>query len=160
MTDYLSIEQLRQLMWVAIIVVAEYVAVLAAMLIDLRAGTLKARRRGEKRTSRGYRRTVDKASRYFITLMALSVMDAVVVMTLYYMRAGMGWHVPVFPALTTIGSIGLILIEVKSVMESAQQKGDYRRALTDLAQLLSEPGLQRFLDIIRGEQASQRPQDR
>lgn len=144
-------------MWVAVIVVAEYVAVLAAMLIDLRAGTLKARRRGEKRTSRGYRRTVDKASRYFITLLALSVMDAVVVMTLYYMRVGMGWHVPVFPILTTIGAAGLIMIEVKSVMESAQQKGDYRRAVNDLAQLLSEPALQRLLDMIRGEQASPKP---
>ena len=44
---------------------------------------------------------------------------------------------PEFPFLTTFGALSLALIEVKSICEKAEDKGDLRRAATLLSDLLS-----------------------
>ena len=66
---------LSSLAWAVMLLAVDYVAVLACILIDCRSGAMRARREGIPRTSSGYRRTVEKASRYFITLIALTVID-------------------------------------------------------------------------------------
>ena len=135
------------LLWVVALMIVDYAAVLVAVLIDLRSGMLKARRRGETRTSKGYRRTVDKASRYFITLLALSVIDSMVVMAAMLLRSTMAWNVPALPVFTTIGAICLTLIEAKSVVENTQKRSEYTAdALTGL---LSEPAVKRLMDALK-----------
>lgn len=140
---------LKSMLWIVALMIVDYVAVLVAVLIDLRSGTLKARRQGVPRTSGGYRRTVDKASRYFITLLALSVIDSMVVMAALLLRSTMEWNVPVLPVFTTIGAICLTLIEAKSVVENSQKRSEYTAAAEALTGLLSDPVVHRLADALR-----------
>lgn len=144
-------EYVRLIVWVALILVAEYVGVLVAVLIDLRAGTLASVRRGERRTSRGYRRTVSKLSGYYITLLALTVVDVLTVLITLYLRVDTGLGLPVFPWLTTLGAIGLVLIEVKSVMESARSKEKCKALAEELLELLGSEDVRRAVDMLRRE---------
>lgn len=145
----ISPETLKMLLWVVALMIVDYAAVLVAVLIDLRSGMLKTRRRGEPRTSKGYRRTVDKASRYFITLLALSVIDSMVVMAAMLLRSTMAWNVPALPVFTTIGAICLTLIEAKSVVENTQKRSEYTDAADALTGLLSEPAVKRLMDALK-----------
>ncbi len=144
-------EYVRLIVWVALILVAEYVGVLVAVLIDLRAGTLASVRRGERRTSRGYRRTVSKLSDYYITLLALTVVDVLTVLITLYLRVDTGLGLPVFPWLTTLGAIGLVLIEVKSVMESARSKEKCKALAEELLELLGSEEVRRAVGMLRRE---------
>lgn len=135
--------------WLLGLLLVDYVAVLVAVVIDLRSGTLKARRNGVPRTSGGYRRTVDKLSRYFITLMALTVIDAMLVVSAMLLRSTMGWSVPVFPLFTTLGAVCLTLIEAKSVMENLQSKTDYTSAADAVAGLLADKSFRALIDALR-----------
>lgn len=129
----LSDETLRVLLWTVLTLAVEYASVLVAILVDLRSGTLKARRNGQRRTSSGYRRTVEKASRYYITLFALSVLDAMWIIVALALRSITGWSVPAFPFFTTLGAIGLVLIEIHSVVENSQRRDD----ITDMARTVT-----------------------
>lgn len=129
----LSDETLRVLLWAVLTLAVEYASVLVAILVDLRSGTLKARRNGQRRTSSGYRRTVEKASRYYITLFALSVLDAMWIIVALALRGITGWSVPAFPFFTTLGAIGLVLIEIHSVVENSQRRDD----ITDMARTVT-----------------------
>lgn len=129
----LSDETLRVLLWTVLTLAVEYASVLVAILVDLRSGTLKARRNGQRRTSSGYRRTVEKASRYYITLFALSVLDAMWIIVALALRGITGWSVPAFPFFTTLGAIGLVLIEIHSVVENSQSRDD----ITDMARTVT-----------------------
>ena len=42
-----------------------YITILALILADLWSGVRKAKKRGEFRTSDGYKRTIDKKARYY-----------------------------------------------------------------------------------------------
>ncbi len=121
------------LLWAVLTLAVEYASVLGAILVDLRSGTLKARRNGQRRTSSGYRRTVEKASRYYITLFALSVLDAMWIIVALALRGITGWSVPAFPFFTTLGAIGLVLIEIHSVVENSQSRDD----ITDMARTVT-----------------------
>ena len=74
--------------WVVII----YIAVLTAMILDFITGVRKASLRGEATTSRGFRRTAEKASQYFLPMMCLTAID--VIASIYldypYLTATMG----------------------------------------------------------------------
>lgn len=74
MTDMLT----TRMGLIAALVAIDYVCVLLAVLADLRSGILKARRQGVKRTSRGLRRSVEKAGRYYVMLFAMTLIDAMV----------------------------------------------------------------------------------
>lgn len=136
---------------VAAIAACEYVALLTAILLDFRAGTRKARERGEKRTSKGFRRTVTKAASYFITLLSLSLMDVPAVATLLYLRVDLSLSVPALPLFTTIGSLAMIIIEGKSIRESADSKVDLGDSLDALRTLLGNDSdtLRRLIDRLR-----------
>lgn len=127
------------------VIAVEYFALLLAILLDLRAGTRKARERGERRTSRGLRRTVAKASSYFITLLSLTLMDVPLCITLLYLRLDMGLLLPVLPIFTTIGSLCMIFIEGKSIRESAESKTAIDPTLTKLLDHLHDPNTLRQL---------------
>lgn len=81
-----------------------------AMFIDLIAGVRKARQRGEIRSSYGYKRTVDKALKYYSLLLLCFMIDVI---------ASLIITVPYF---TMAAGIGIIMIEIKSWYEKADEK--------------------------------------
>lgn len=150
---FVNEEALGCLAWAGIIVAIDYFVLLMAVLVDLRAGTMRARRRGERPTSRGYRRTVDKASRYMVTLLACTLVDVILVLSAVFLRYNMDVRMLVFPFLTTFGSLAMCLIEVKSVMENSQKKDDYAELVRELNRLLSDKGVREIIDKIRASAA-------
>ena len=94
--------------WVVII----YVAVLTAMILDFITGVRKASLRGEATTSRGFRRTAEKASQYFLPMMCLTAIDVIASIYLDY------------PYLTaTMGAFN-IYIELRSILVRKKQRNN------------------------------------
>ena len=137
------------MMWTLAITLACYLAVVVAVFIDLRSAILKARHRGIPRTSRGYRRTVAKAGRYLTTLLALTAVDALLVLTAIMLRSTMGWILPALPLFTIIGAVAMTLIEAKSVVENTQDSRRYRHALRSLSRALDSDELQHLVERLR-----------
>lgn len=101
----------------------EYLLVLFAILADLVSGLRKARKRGEARRSKALRCTVEKAATYYNALAALTIIDAMQIAAVIYLRAACGYeNIPLFPILTLLGAIGIAIIEVKSIYEKADEK--------------------------------------
>ena len=138
-----------------VVVAVSYVAVIVAIVVDLRSGLLKARRLGQPRTSRGLRQTVDKAVRYLLMLISLTVIDALLIATAMACRE-YGWAVPLLPPLTVLGALALCAIETKSVIENTQDRRQYRRMVRDVTRALTSDDLRQLLDALR----SLRPTDK
>lgn len=137
------------LLWLLVLVVMDYISVTAASLIDLRSAVLKAKRSGQPRRSKGYRRTVEKLSRYYVTMLALTVVDGMLVISAMLLRSTMGWTIPVFPLLTTLGAIAMTLIEAKSVVENSQRRSDYTDAARAINEALENPELKELVGRLR-----------
>ncbi len=101
-----------------------YILVLVAVLADLWSGVRKARRKNNVRTSEGYKRTVAKLARYYNTLLALTAIDAMQVVGIWYLDTYYGYKIPIIPIITLIGAIGIGLIEIKSIYENREDKGE------------------------------------
>lgn len=99
-----------------------YMMLLLAILADLWSGIRKARKNGIARSSYGLKRTVDKMARYYNLLLALSVIDAMQMVSLWYLESFYGYKIPIFPFITLIGAIGLSFIEIISIFEKAEDK--------------------------------------
>lgn len=97
-------------------------APLVFIFADLFSGINKARVRGERITSRKFRDTVRKIGRYYNVLFVLAVLDALQLSSVWYMGTFETWDLPLFPWLTLLGSTGVGLIEVKSIIEPANEK--------------------------------------
>lgn len=111
-----------------------YIAILALILADLWAGVRKAKKRGEYRTSDGYKRTIDKIARYYNMTFAMSLIDVVqvaIIFFLYYFYEVDIWMIPWF----TLFATGYVAwVEVHSIWEPAdikekKQQKDYTKAL-------------------------------
>lgn len=125
-----------------------YVGVLLAVFADLVSGVRKARQRGEARTSAALRRTVDKLVRYYNALFAMTVIDAMQMAAVVYLRYFEEISLlPVFPVFTLIGAVGEALIELKSIYEKAEQKEkkEYRDAADILKKLLEHESISKIL---------------
>ncbi len=132
-------EQMPQLMLALAFTVGEYVLVLCAVVADLASGLRKARRRGEARRSKALRRTVEKLATYYNVLAALTVIDAMQMAAVVYVRVACGYAaVPLLPVLTLVGAIGIAIIEVKSIYEKAEEKEqrNFDEAASTIASLL------------------------
>lgn len=99
-----------------------YILVFVAIMADLWSGVRKAKKRGIARSSYGYRRTIDKVARYYNVMLALTVIDTMQMVALWYLECYYNYHIPIFPVVTLIGSIGVTLIEIKSIYEKAEDK--------------------------------------
>jgi len=100
-----------------------YLLVLVAITADLWSGVRKAKTNGVARSSYGYRRTVDKISRYYNVLLALTVVDVMQMSSIWYLDKYYHYdRLPMFPFITLVGAIGLCLIEIKSIYEKAEDK--------------------------------------
>ena len=112
-----------QLWWILVLVCGEYVFILLSVIADLISGVRKARKRGEARRSAAFRRTVDKVSRYYNAMFALTVIDVMLITALLYLRITEDIYIiPLFPVFTCLGALGIALIEVKSIYEKAEEK--------------------------------------
>ncbi len=99
-----------------------YLMVLLAIMADLWSGVRKAKKNGIARSSYGFKRTVDKIARYYNVLLALTVVDAMQMSSLWYLEKYYEYNWPIFPIVTLIGAIGICLIEIKSIYEKAEDK--------------------------------------
>ena len=135
-----------------------YVIILALILADLWAGVRKAKKRGEYRTSDGYKRTIDKIARYYNMAFALSLVDVVqiaLIFFLYYFYEVDIWMIPWFTAFAT-GYVAWV--EVHSIWEPADmkektQQQDYMAALLTLAKQAG--GVEKLIELLQQKGGSQ-----
>lgn len=145
-TFHLSTDTLSSLAWLLTLLGVDYVGVIVAVAVDLRSGLCKAARSGQPKTSRGYRRTVDKGLRYLATLLSLTLVDVILALSAMCLRSMTGWSLPVMPLLTTLGALFMMLVEAKSVVENLHSEADWRQAAQTLSKLLAD---KRLHDVAR-----------
>lgn len=97
-----------------------YVLVTVAMAVDLVTGVWKSRKMGRRLNSRGYKRTCGKAVNYFLPMMCMSCIDV------------LGSAVVGVPVLTMVYGAYCVFCELKSVLETTQDKEAIRNDLRDL----------------------------
>ena len=103
---------------------------------DFWAGTRKAKQRHERITSDGWKRTTAKIAKYYNMLLALLVLDAMQISGFWYLNTFHGWGAPLFPWLVFAGAIFVGAIEVRSIMEPANDKE--RKEMRQVAALAAE----------------------
>ncbi len=121
-----------------------YMMVLLLIGADLWSGIRKAKRRGEVRSSYGFKKTVDKIARYYNALLALTVVDMMQMGGIWYLDSYYDYHWPIFPLITLCGAIGIGLIEIKSIFEKAEDKVKFEyqqigTLATELAKSKADP---------------------
>ena len=87
-----------------------YTCVLVSVLVDLFFGIKRARRLKIVRTSYGYRRTITKLTSYFGLMLMFTIAD---------IAASIVFNMPYF---TVIGTIGIVIVEAKSVIENLKHE--------------------------------------
>ena len=97
-------------------VVCAYAVVFISMLIDLLSAFVRCRRVGEKWVSDKMKRTAAKAEKYFLPMLALSVIDILVFIIVKY------------PVFTLVLALINSLTEWKSVFEHTHTKEEQREA--------------------------------
>lgn len=115
-----------------------YIVALLLIFADLWAGVRKARLRNEMRVSAAYKRTIDKISKYFNMLFALTLVDAVQIALIYFIYHEYGYDIIMFPWLSLFGTFYVGFVEVTSITEPAdvkekKQQEDFKRLLLELA---------------------------
>ena len=131
----------QSMVGVPVLMFLEYLLVLIAVLADLVSGVRKAKQMGLARRSKAFRRTIDKLARYYNALFALSIVDAMQLIAIAYLRAVESLDaLPLFPLFTLLGAIGIALIELKSIFEKAEVKEQqqYRDAAEAIIKLLRD----------------------
>ena len=123
---------------ILLLLAVEYTAVLLSVLADLVAGIRKSLGEGGKCSSWGLRRTVDKLARYYVTLFAMTAIDGMIVAASLLL----GDDAPMrpFPVLTTFGAVALALIELKSILETTDEKQNLLRTLEALLRMKGGKG--------------------
>lgn len=130
-------ERLTTLMFVGGLTLLCYVIILGFIFCDLRAGIRKAKKRGEYRTSDGFKRTIEKISKYFNMTFALSLIDVVQIALIFFLYQFYKVDIFMVPWFTFIATGYVGYVEIKSIWEPAdikerKQQQDYRRALMAL----------------------------
>ena len=128
-----------------LLVIIEYSGVLLAIVADLWSGLRKARLAKIPRTSRALRRTVDKIARYFNTLLALTILDGMIIACVIYMQIANIASLPIIPIFSLLGAIALTSIEIKSICEKSEEKGDLSQAANTIKELLESPSFKTIL---------------
>ncbi|MCH5215337.1 MAG: hypothetical protein J1F10_00235 [Muribaculaceae bacterium] len=143
---------MKTLFPVLVLIISLYIGVLLSVLADLISGVRKARQKGESRTSAALRRTIDKLVRYYNALFAMTVIDAMQIAAVVYLRfVESVTLLPVIPLFTLIGAVGEALIELKSIYEKAEQKEqkEYRDAVETIKKLLEHNSFESLKQIIK-----------
>lgn len=129
--DEVSINMADQAAVVMLITFGILVVPLVFIALDFWAGIRKAKQRGEEITSDGWQRTVQKIAKYYNMLLAMLVIDAMQVVGLWYLNNYSEWDMPLFPWFVFLGVLFIGAIEVKSIIEPAndKEKRDMRKVL-------------------------------
>lgn len=117
-----------------IIVAIMWLFVFVAIAIDLRSGYMKAKIRGEARTSYGLKRTISKANLYCTALFFAFMFDVIITFIITSFDA----PIPPIPFVTILASTYLIYVEGRSVLEKAEDKEKIRlsKNLDDIVTLI------------------------
>ena len=118
-------EKIIVLIW---ILFALYILVFFMIGADFWSGIRKAKKNGIVRSSYGFRRTVEKIKEYYNAMIALTIIDAMQLTSLWYLETYYKYEIPMFPFVTLVGSIGLCIIEIKSIYEKAEDKQRFHEA--------------------------------
>ena len=126
-----------------------YIIILGLIFCDLQAGIRKAKKRGEYRTSDGFKRTIAKIAQYFNMTFALSLIDVVQLALLTFVYHFYQIDIVMIPWFTLIALGYVGFVEIKSIWEPAdikekKQQADYRRAI--LALIKEYGGIDKVLD--------------
>lgn len=117
------------------------IATLAAVLIDLWAGVDCARRRGEPIMSNGLRRTITKLGDYW-RVQAFGIVADVLLLVFF-----------TAPYLTILITLGEVLIEFRSVLETYKKTNSPAKGVTDAAKsvldTLTAHDLERLRDFLK-----------
>ena len=153
-----------------IIILLCYVVDIVAIIIDLRAGIKKAKQRGEYRSSTGLRRTIEKATKYFNFLIFGLLFDTLQITVCYLLHNQVGCNLPNIPFITIIFAVGILIIEVKSVYEKAENKTkneikDAAKTAKEVIKIIKEEGLlygigEKTQEPERNEQDKKRKKDK
>jgi len=127
-----------------VLIVATTAALLLAILIDLISGVQKARARGEATTSQGFKKTCEKARKYFgpyIVLICIDLLACVLI--------------PV-PAFSMLWAAYCVFCEFKSVREKSWQKEELRKAEKTLSVIIeNKDDLAKLVAAVLFEQQKQ-----
>lgn len=131
---------MKSLIAPASLVIFLYSVAIVAVVLDLFSGVRKAKERGEYRSSRKLRLTVEKLVKYFNMLAILTCIDVVQVVCIYAIALQGANQYLMLPWFTAGGVIFVCIIEFKSVFEksSDKQKADIQDAAKLLSDLLSD----------------------
>ena len=114
----------EHLMMHTVLISVSAAAILGAMVIDFAFGIIKAKQRGEARTSTGYKKTAAKAQKYFSPFMVLVFIDLI------------GCVVIPFPVFSMLWAAYCVFCEFKSVREKSWQKEELRKAERTMSVIL------------------------
>ena len=127
-----------------VLIVATTAALHLALLIDLIRGVQKARARGEATTSQGFKKTCEKARKYFGPYIVLIGIDL--------LACGL---IPV-PAFSRLWAAYCIFCEFKSVREKSWQKEELRKAEKTLSVIIeNKDDLAKLVAAVLFEQQEQ-----
>ena len=104
------------------LVILCYVVSAIAVLLDLRSGIAKAKKRGEYRSSFKFRKTCQKFNEYGNTLLILTIVDVLIISFEDVITMQMHWILPNIPIFTFLGAVVICFIEYKSIKEKAEDK--------------------------------------
>jgi dolichol kinase len=118
-----------------------YACVFVSVLIDLFFGVKRAKRLKIARTSFGYRRTITKLTSYLGLMLMLSIAD---------IAASVVFKMPYF---TVAGTIGIIIVEAKSVIENLKQQEKSIEEIQKALQKLFEnkEGIQALISFLTSQ---------
>jgi phage-related holin len=121
------------------IVCVEVLIVLAAMSVDFASGFLKARLRGEERTSVGLKRTVSKFILYVGSILIASGVDSIFHMCGFWRIAHCAALHDV-PAITSLVAVFVCAVEGRSIWENAErkQRGNALKTAAAITRILAE----------------------
>lgn len=130
-------DRLTTLMFCSGMMLLAYVIILGLIFCDLRAGIRKAKKRGEFRTSEGFKKTIGKISKYFNMTFALSLIDVMQLALIFFLYHFYEVDIFMVPWFTFIATGYVGYVEIKSIWEPAdikerKQLADYRRLLIAL----------------------------
>lgn len=124
MTDIIQTLLQEHLYRAALIIVLCMGAIVFAMGVDLVSGVKKAMENGEATTSTGFKKTCDKARKYFSPFLVVMCVDIIACIV-----------VP-FPVFSMIWAAYVCFCEFKSVREKSWQKAEIRKQERTISILL------------------------
>lgn len=126
---------MKQYIWILAIEALIMLIPLICVFFDFRSGIRKAKLRGEKIVSSKMRNTPLKIARYYNAMLPFFFIDLLQCVCCIYANVYCNTSLPVFPFFTLLASIGIAIIEIKSILEPANEKES--KEYSDIAQAVS-----------------------